>query len=379
MKMKLLPLVFALLLLSACSESTELTSSLPEASAEPAEAEQRTVETLTYGESSFLSNEKRLDLSAEASDVPALIAVLSESEAESVELGENAPTMEEAEALRESCPNVFFRYDTEFFGQKVSTDVTEIDLSGVTLADTAELERELLRFPGLEKLILCDCGLDNETLDALDQRLEHTRVVWTVQVYNRGIRTDRDYFIMYNCETVYPRSNGSCANLRYCGDMIAVDVGHFFPKDEDLQFLYGTPKLKYLVAIEGLYHDITPMGSLEELEYLEMFSSQVEDLSPLLNCKKLEHLNISRCCKLDESCIEVLCQMKQLKRLWFCGNYLSGKYEQVLKDALPDTEVHFVPYRSGYAPYSMDFGWRKDESYYAMRDALHMYYMDNQM
>ena len=70
--------------------------------------------------------------------------------------------------------------------------------------------------------------------------------------------------------------------------------------------------------------------------------------------------------------------MKQLKRLWFIGNYLSPKYEQVLKDALPDTEIHFIPYRNGFAPYSMDFDWRKDESYFAMRDALHMYYMDNQ-
>ena len=331
-----------------------------------------------YGTVSFLGSDRELDLSHESLDVFGLIGALSQTAVERVELGENAPTTDEALALAANCPGVFFRYDTEFFGQRLSTEATEIDLSGVKLKDTFALERELVRFPKLQKLVLCDCGLDDHTLDELNTRLGDTRVVWTVQVYNKGIRTDRDYFIMYNCETTYPRSNGTCAALRYCSDMIAVDVGHFFPTDEDLKFLYGTPKLKYLVAIEGLYTDITPMGSLPELEYLEMFASQARDLTPLLNCKKLQHLNISRCCKLDASCIDVLCQMKQLKRLWFIGNYLSPKYEQVLKDALPDTEIHFIPYRNGFAPYSMDFDWRKDESYYAMRDALHMYYMDNQ-
>ena len=378
MKKRSLALFLPLLLLSACGRSAEATPAEPEPTAVPVEEERRVVETLSYGGVEFLSNEKYPDFSAAEPDVPALIAVLAESEAETVELGANAPSIEEAEALDADCPGVFFRYDTEFFGQSLSTDATEIDLSGMKLTDTAELERELIRFPGLQKLILCDCGLDNETLDALNTRLGDTRVIWTVQVYNKGIRTDRDYFIYYNCDISYPRSNRSCTALRYCSDMIAVDVGHFLPTDEDLQFLYGTPKLRYLVAIEGLYRDITPMGSLPELEYLEMFASQVTDLSPLLNCKKLQHLNISRCCKLDASCIDVLCQMKQLKRLWFIGHYLSPKYEQVLKDALPDTEIHYIPYRNGYAPYSMDFNWRKDESYYAMRDALHMYYMDNQ-
>ena len=333
---------------------------------------------LSYGGIEFRSDERELDFSAEKLSAAQLAEILPLSKAETVELGRRAPTLEEAEALHESCPDVFFRYDTKLCGQKLSTDVTEIDLSGTEPGELSELERELVRFPKLQRLDLTDCGYEDEALDALNRRHENVKVVWSVQVYDYGMPTDQDYFIQFNAVKKYRYSNRSCINLRYCTDLIAADLGHLFVTQDDIEFLRYTPHIRYLVAIDGLYTDISPFGTLEELEYLEMFSSQAEDLTPLLNCKKLQHLNISRCHRLDESCIDVLCQMKQLKRLWFIGNYLSSEYEEVLKEALPDTEIHFHPYENGFAPYSMDFDWRKDESYYAMRDALHMYYMDNQ-
>ena len=333
---------------------------------------------LSYGGMDFRSDERALDFSGQKLNAALLTELLPLSKAERVELGRNVPTLEEAEALHERCPEILFRYDTELYGRSLSTEVTEIDLSGTTILDLTALERELVRFPKLKRLELTDCGLEDEALDALNRRHETIQVVWTVQVYNYAVPTDQDYFIQYNAVMRYPYSNGSCINLRYCPELIAADLGHLFVHQEDIEFLRSTPHMRYLVAIDGLYTDISAFGTLQELEYLEMFSSQVTDLSPLLQCKKLEHLNISRCTRLDERCIDVLCQMKQLKRLWFIGNYLSPKYEQVLKDALPDTEIHFIPYRNGFAPYSMDFDWRKDESYYAIRDALHMYYMDNQ-
>ncbi len=334
---------------------------------------------LQYGKTELRSTDKTLDLSDETVDVSALCTLLEQcADMECVELGEHTLSLAQAERLAAAAPHTLLRYDTELFSRTLSTDSEEIDLSGIPMKDTAELERELLRFPRLKKVILCECGLDDETMDALNRKYEDIRFVWTVQVYNRGIRTDQDYFILYNCEKQYPTSNGTCAALRYCSDLTAVDLGHMFISNEELQLLYSTPKIRYLVAMDGLYTDITPMGSLQELEYLEMFSSQAEDLSPLKNCKKLKHLNISRCHKLGSDCIGVLCSMKQLERLWFVGTYLSPEYEKVLQEALPDTEIHFVPYMNGYAPYSMDYDWRKHESYYAMRDALHMYYMDNQ-
>lgn len=335
---------------------------------------------LSYGDIVFRSTQKKLDISKEELDIPALKELLPLCpKMEELELGEHSLSLEQAEELHDAAPTVLFRYHTTFYELELSTDVTEIDISGTPIEDVEELERELVRFPHLEKLIMCNCGVNNETMDWLSKRHENIRFVWIVQIYDKGIRTDQDYYIHYNCTIRYPRSAGNCQALRYCPDMVAVDVGHFFPTNKDLEFLYHTPHMKYLVIIEGFYTDITPLASLQELEYVEMFSSQVEDLSPLLECKNLKHLNISRCIKLDDSCIDVLCQMKQLERLWFCGHYLSAEHEKTLKEALPNTEIHYVPYQNGSAPYSMDFGWRQHESYYAMRDALHMWYMDNEM
>ncbi len=333
---------------------------------------------LSLGKTAFRSTDRELDLSEEKLDFAALSALLPLCpKLEKVELGGNVPTADEAKTLRELAGAVLFRYDTELFGQTLSTAVSEIDLSGTELTDTVELERELVRFPRLERLLLHDCGLDNDTLDALNRKYESIRVVWTVQVYNYAVPTDQDYFIQFNGEKKYPVSNNSCYNLRYCTDLVAVDLGHLFAKQEDIEFLRYTPHVRYLIAMDGLYTDISPFGELPELEYLEMFSSQATDLTPLLKCKKLEHLNISRCYRLDGSCIDVLCRMTQLRRLWFIGHYLSSDYGEKLAEALPDTVIQYYPYRNGFAPYSMDFDWRKDESYYAMRDALHMYYMDN--
>ena len=170
-------------------------------------------------------------------------------------------------------------------------------------------------------------------MDALDLRHEDIRFVWTVYFSIYALRTDATFFcaadvpyLNYDAPVLY---DYQLYPVRYCRDMIALDLGHMWI--EDLSFLYNMPKLQYLILVGGRFRDITPIGSLQELKYLEIFQTNPADISPLLNYKKLEQLNMCYCFGFDLSPLK---EMKQLKRLWFVG---LGPYRGAeIAEALPD-------------------------------------------
>lgn len=67
----------------------------------------------------------------------------------------------------------------------------------------------------------------------------------------------------------------------------------------------------------------------------------------------------------------MLSQMTWLDRLWLSNNMFSEDQVQTLRDALPDTEIMVI-----YTLDCVSKGWRDVKEYFDMRDALNMYYMD---
>ena len=266
------------------------------------------------------------------------------------------------------CEGVETDYVIRLFGRTFTADCEEMDLSGIRVDELGEIEAAAALMPKLKKVVMCDCGVPDAEMDALDQRHEDIRFVWTVYFSIYALRTDATFF----CAADVPQLNYDAPVLndaqlypvRYCRDMIALDLGHMWITD--LSFLYNMPKLQYLILVGGRFRDITPIGSLQELKYLEIFQTQPADISPLLNCKKLEQLNMCYCFGFDLSPLK---QMTQLKRLWFTG--LGPYYGEQLAAALPDTLVYY-PYNDPDG--STGGGWREDEAYYEMRDVFAMYY-----
>ena len=259
-------------------------------------------------------------------------------------------------------------YVIRLCGKIFTADCTEMDLSGVEIDDVSEVEAAAALMPKLKKVVMCDCGIPDAEMDALDLRHEDIRFVWTVYFSIYALRTDATFFcaadvpyLNYDAPVLY---DYQLYPVRYCRDMIALDLGHMWI--EDLSFLYNMPKLQYLILVGGHFRDITPIGSLQDLKYLEIFQTNPADISPLLNCKKLEQLNMCYCFGFD---ISPLKEMKQLKRLWYAG---LGPYRGwELQEALPDTLV-YCPYNDPDG--STGGGWREDEAYYEMRDVFAMYY-----
>lgn len=256
------------------------------------------------------------------------------------------------------------------YGVKVCSTDREINLTKCRVGDIgAAAEAAAEWMPHLEKIDMSHCGLRDELMDEIDKRHENVRFVWTVYFSAFSLRTDSTNFIAARTYNKEPISSRDMQILRYCPDLIALDLGH---KEDihDLSFLRYVPKLRYLILAECEIRDITPIGELSELEYLEIFWTKVEDPSPLLNCKKLLDLNICYIYTRADKAMEVLPQMTQLERLWYCGSGLSDEQKEELQKALPNCEMYLLPHAE-----STGGGWREHPRYFEMRDAFDMYYM----
>lgn len=276
----------------------------------------------------------------------------------------------EAKALCDRFPNCFFLWEMTIGEQVFPTDVTELDVSGIPFESREEIERLLPYFGNLERVVMCNCGLDNETMDALNQTYPDIRFVWSVRIRYYDIRTDATYFYPFKLQRDLFINNEEASLLRYCTDMVCIDVGHM-GQITDCEWAAYMPNLKYLVIIETAITDISPLSACKELVFLEIFTTKITDYSPLLECTKLEDLNLGKTYG-DPTPIS---KMTWLKHIWWSG--VDGTYgnpasnaKVILTDALPNTEMHFhleTP--------NVDNGWRQLDNYYAMRDYMDIFYL----
>lgn len=260
-----------------------------------------------------------------------------------------------------SRPEVTFSWEKEVLGITVTSEDTELSFADMPLEDTEELSEGLAYFPALEKVDMSNCGFDNETMAAFrEEKREEYKVVWTVQCGKLTARTD-DIFFMPVKYNVYYFHDSDAYNLRYCEDMICIDLGHMSIKD--LSFVEFMPHLKYLVLAHTTVLDISPLSSCKELAFLELDWTGISDYEPLLGCTGLEDLNLG----LTYGDPEIIAQMTWLKNLWWKG--AKYKTQELLRQSLPDTYMMFS------SSYTVGSGWRELPNYYAMRDILGMHYM----
>ena len=241
-----------------------------------------------------------------------------------------------------------------------STKETQSTAPAVTL-NLEDLEKKMSYLSDAKQVFLGKCGLDNEELAALRERVRDSyKLVWTVQLGKKLTARTDDITFMPVREHVYYFLDEDAYNLRYCEDMLCVDVGHMGLTNID--FVKGMPHLQILIlAHNGQLQDISPISSCKELIFLELDWSAVKDFTPLVGCTSLEDLNIG----LTYPSVEPLMQMTWLKNLWMVDR--GGAYQ--LSQALPDTKI------VASADATVGAGWRNLPNYYKMRDMLGMEYM----
>ncbi len=284
-------------------------------------------------------------------------------------------------ALEDRYPKVQISWDVEIGGEIFRPDVKDLDLTALVVEDVVLLEQRCAYLPELESVTLGLCGIDepkwgasktknlsinpveNEDLAAFRERVrEDYKVVWTVRLGpSIALRTDADNF-MPNHFGVGQLPDNYAYNLRYCEDMVCLDVGHMTLTD--ISFVEFMPKLKYLILAWTEVQYIEPIRTCKNLVWLELDNSCIRDYSPLVDCTALEDLNIG-----NTFCdITPVLEMKWLKNLYMILGNKGNAW--LASQALPDTYVC----ASGDA--TVGGGWRRLPNYYDMRDMLHMYYMN---
>lgn len=320
--------------------------------------------TLPIGGEEYTTDTTTLDISGITDEDIAMLAYL--PNLKTVHMAEPKAQPGLLLQMVENRPEVEFSWDMEVLGIRVDNTTTELSFADIAMTETDTLSHALAYFPNLEKVDMTNCGFDNETMAAFrEEKREEYKVVWTVQCGKLAVRTDETAFIPVK-HSVYYFLDKDAYNLRYCEDMVALDIGHMAVKD--LSFLEYMPHLKYLILAHTTVLDISPLASCKELVFLELDWTAIKDYEPLLGCTALEDLNLG----LTYGDAEIIAQMTWLKNLWWNNvehKRLTWEEQQMLREAIPDCYFNFI------SPSSTGGKWRQLPNYYAQRDAAGTYYM----
>ena len=269
--------------------------------------------------------------------------------------------------LKLAYPEVEFLWDFQLCGVTVNSGDREIDLSDIRMTSVEEVEQSLKYFNHLEKVVMCNCGISNEEMDALWKRHPETRFVWSVKIGVGTVRTDATGYIPYKygyagSGTLHDKE---CKEMKYLTDLVCLDLGHMQVKD--LSFLEYMPNMEYLLLCGNGISDISPIAHLKKLKYVELFQNNITDISPLAECPLLEDINLCYCHVAD---VTPLLELENINNLWFTSMYLEEDQIQILKDNFSDIDKLLI-----HPGRSTSEGWRDLPNYFAQRDILGMWYM----
>ena len=324
--------------------------------------------TVTIDDTAYPEDTAELSFTGEQVQVSELMEALPWLPAmKSIHIEEPQGSVEDLLALREAFPQIEISWNKEAFGYSYFSDVAEIDLSNMYFTSLDEVEEALVWFPELEKVVMCWCGygekdlFDNETMSAFREKMrDQYKVVWALKINYVTVRTDDTWFMPAKTGQVV--TNYQVQNLKYCEDMVCVDLGHM--AITNISFVEYMPHLKYFIVIDSPLIYIEPISSCKELIYLELFWNQISDFTPLLGCTALQDLNISN----NHGNPMVFKDMPWLKNLWIDGFDIKPSKRPALEEALPDT---FIKYCDAEMTAN---GWRDLQNYFDMRDYLGMPY-----
>ena len=256
------------------------------------------------------------------------------------------------------------------------------DLGEVSLRNRDDeyqmLDDFIAALPNLKKLDMFSTEIPRHRIEHLAERFPDIEFGWTMVIactnYSHPerdmhrIRTDTTAFSTLHNKYCHGHTEEDFSILKYCKNLLALDIGH--NRVSDLSILYELPNLKVLiVAINNQYlNDITPIGSLKNLEYLEIFHDDIHDISCLAGLEHLVDLNISFNRITDYT---PLLGLKNLRRLWMANSwsdYMTVPEEEVarLREALPNCNINDVSSPT-------EGGWREHPRYFTLNEMFNAY------
>lgn len=243
------------------------------------------------------------------------------------------------------------------------------DISGIDVSDM-DMDEVFAALPNLQRIYMIDCGLDNDGYAALQDAHPDIRIIWEIVLSHWKIRTDVVAFSSLKiCADTFFMQNEEAYYLKYCTDLVALDLGHNYVSD--LTFLRYMPNLKVLILVDNVkavegerkYHltDLSELQYVPHLRYLEFFANNVSDFSFMQYLTELEDLNISYN---SVSSIQYMRNLPHLQRLWMEHTYIPYNEYVELTQLYPNAQIVYV------GEGSIDQGWRSGPHYWAMRNMV---------
>ncbi len=196
--------------------------------------------------------------------------------------------------VAELYPDVDINRSMTFLGVKVGTADELIDLRGnkYTLDEVkTALDENLKNFTRLKKIDMCGCGLTNTEMEELTNTYPDIKFVWIVKFHRWKVRTDAVVFSALNSnnEEIYDEKDYAPL-LKYCTDLIALDLGHSLIKD--ISSVANMKNLRAIILTDNKITDISAFAELKDLEFIEMNINRVKTVEPLKDLTNLKYVNL---------------------------------------------------------------------------------------
>ena len=276
------------------------------------------------------------------------------------------PDVEKRAALRDAGAGVELIYNMTLLGETCSTETREIDFGqrSVTDEEALQLDDALPYMPHLEKVSMYESRLSQETMDHLFDTYPDVFFGWTFYVGHGSweLRSDITAFSTLNTSRSTRRPTEEFRNLRFCKNLMALDLGH--NAIDDISWLSAYPHMRILILADNKISDFSVLSELKELEYAELFINELPSFDCLANHDRLVDLNICYDMVVGTTSrddITPLFTLTNLERLWIYHNGLNEDQLNQLREALPNTQIE-TPKESTGA------GWRDHWRFRVMID-----------
>ncbi len=209
---------------------------------------------------------------------------------------EDAPSWDEILQLHQAAPGAVIDYSFTLFGEFLTLEDEEIDVSYRPIPDRGEEVLAAAKcMPKLKTLLMDSCGISNEDMEKIRDALPDTEVVWRINFgLNYSARTNVTKILASKPSLGGALGDADLEVFKYFTKIKYLDIGHN-ELITDLSFVQYMPELEVLIIAMNPLGDLSPLAQCENLEYLELFYSNTDDLSPLAELPKLKHLNVGHC------------------------------------------------------------------------------------
>lgn len=298
------------------------------------------------------------DMVEEAADGMCKLLSLTEVELMDAD-GKSSLSMEQVRVLMDAQPEADVHYTFSLFGKKLSTLDERTEYVGTYIGnDGVEQVRKALDImPKCTYFLMDQCGVSNDVMAQLRDDYPETKIVWRI-TYGNGYSCLTDVTVFRCVGDLY---DGNSRNLKYCTDIVYMDIGHCYNLS-DLSFVSYMPNLKVAIVVDCYTSSLEPFAKCSNLEYLEIVNcNHLKDLSPLANCTNLKGLNMSYVFSITD--LSPLYGLENLERLYMGRNKFPQETIDAVREALPNCWVTDYAESVAWISFNYAVGWRLDDEH----------------